>query len=309
MTGEQMDRSPLTDDVLDAFADIALATRGRVFGLRPGGHASLSHGAGGAHAGLAPLLADPDPRRIDLRATLRDPFGTVWVRRQRQLAEIDVIALVDCSGSMGFHGRASRPELVQHLVTGLAHAASRSSDRFGLVLAGADLREPLCLPPSRRRDLAATVCARIGAATPRGHGVDGMIAARDHLPGRRSVVLLVSDFAWPDRDLHRVLEALSHHDLRPLILGDSALDSPDPRPGLLDLADLETGRRRMVLMRPRLAAAWARAAHARRQRQDRIFAEHGLVPLLIRDQIDTDALFDHLGSHLAPHLGSGGPGS
>lgn len=290
-----MDKSPI-DDALDAFAAIAFAARGRVFGRRPGCHASLSPGWGGAHAGLAPLLADPDPRRIDLRATLRDPFGAVWVRRQRQRVDVDVIAVLDCSGSMGFEGRASRADLAQTLVAGLAHAASRSSDRFGLILAGAEVWGTLTLPPTRRRDLVAEVLERIAAATPGGFGVDGIMAAREYLPARRCIVLLVSDFACSDDDLHGVLDSLADHDLRPLVLRDSALDTPDPRYGLMDLADLETARRRLVLMRPALAARWAAAAAARWARQAGIFAEHGLAPLVIRDRIDTDALFEHLGA-------------
>lgn len=293
-----MDNSAV-HDALDAFADIAFAARGRVFGLRPGCHAGLSPGLGGAHAGLAPLLADPDPRRIDLRATLRDPFDTVWVRRQRQLAGVDVIAVLDCSGSMGFAGQASRADLAQTLVAGLAHAVSRSSDRFGLILADAQVRSTLTLAPTRRRDLLAEVLKRIAAATPGGFGVDGIVAAREHLPARRCIVLLVSDFAWSDEDLQRVLDSLADHDLRPLVLRDSALDTPDSRYALMDLADPETGRRRLVLMRPALAARWTAAAAARQARQAEIFAEHGLAPLVIRDRIDTDALFEYLGAGAA----------
>ncbi len=281
---------------LDAFAEIAVGARGHLFGDRPGRHRSRTLGAGGPFAGLAPLMADPDPRRIDLRAALRDPFGALWVRRHHRTVATDVVALVDCSASMGYVGAVPRADVVRLLVGGLAHAVSRSSDRFGLLLAGETVAPARMMPPSPRRDLAVEVGDLVAAAGTAGRGAAGLLAAADLLPRRRCVVLLVSDFTFGDDQLDLLLDRLAGHDVRPLVLRDSAAEDPDPSFGLVDLVDLEDRSRSLVLMRPALAARWRAAAAVRRRRLAGIFAAHDLAPVEILDRIDPEALFEALAS-------------
>ncbi|ODN71804.1 DUF58 domain-containing protein [Methylobrevis pamukkalensis] len=298
-TGTDTDRSSGADigtDDLDAFAEIAFAARGSLTGVRPGRHRSRALGAGGVFAGLAPLIADPDPRRIDLRASLRDPFGTLWVRRHRRTVDAEVVVILDVSASMGFCGTASRPDLARTLVGGLAHAAARSADRFGLILAGEQVEPDPLMPPTRRRGLGPQAAGLVAATGTHGVGAAGLIEAADLLPRRRAVVVLVSDFTFEEEVLEDLLGRLAIHDVRPVVLRDSALDRPDPAFGLVDLQDLETGHRRLVLMRPALAARWQAEADDRRRRLADILAVHGLEPIEIVDQIDPVALFEALGA-------------
>ena len=100
---------------LEAFGEIAIDARGRLFGTRPGRHESRTKGMGGPFAGLGTLLEYPDPRHIDVRATITDPFDAVWVRRYRQTAAARVVVIADCSGSMAARGRSERRELLRTL--------------------------------------------------------------------------------------------------------------------------------------------------------------------------------------------------
>ncbi len=75
---------------------------------RPGAHRSRHAGPGGRFRDVVPFLAAPDPRRIDLRQSLRDPWGTLHVRRFEQMASLDVVLVADVSGSMGFMGSAGK---------------------------------------------------------------------------------------------------------------------------------------------------------------------------------------------------------
>lgn len=284
-----------SDSLTDSFTDIAYRVRGRLFGARPGRHRSRVSGAGGAFTGLVPLLDRPDPRRIDLRASARDPFGTLWVRDVEQSVDARVILLVDFSGSMGVVGRASRADLARALCIGLATAVERSGDRFGLILAGEHVYPDSLLPALRRRGVAATVAALTAAVEPHGAGAAGLLEAVELLPAARSIVLLLSDFTFPRDQLDLVLDKLATHDVRPILLRDSAIDAPSPAFGLVTLYDLETRRRRLMLMRPSVAERWRAAADEQRQAVRRTLIEHGLAPIEITDQIDVDALFDALG--------------
>ncbi|MBH0237881.1 DUF58 domain-containing protein [Methylobrevis albus] len=279
---------------IEVLADVAVAARGRLGGWMPGRHRGRNPGAGGSFAGYASLIDHPDARRIDLRASLRDPVGTVLVRRFRQDVAAAMYILVDRSGSMAISGRADRPALAALIAGGLARAAERSGDRVGLLMAGATIRDGGILPAVRRRGIGVEIAAAVAAAEPAGAGISGLIAAAELIPPRRAVVFIVSDFSFSPEILDALLGALAVHDVRPIRLVDGAVDAPLPAFGLVELFDLEQRRRRLVLMRPKLAAAFRAAAAAHAAAVDAVFSRHDTAPIDIVDQLDADAFFEAL---------------
>ena len=279
---------------VEAFGAVAIDARGQLSGSRPGRHHSRTMGAGGRFAGLGTLLEHPDPRQIDVRATVTDPFGTVWVRRHRLTATANVFVLADCSGSMAAQGRGDRRAILRILCGGLAHSVERSGDQLGLVLAGVGAEGLSLLPASRRRGLARAAMDRIEQVEFRGPAIPALRAATNLLPARRAIVLLISDFADAPAEIATVLDRLAHHDVRPIVLRDSSLEEPAPRFGLVELRDLESGRRRLVLMRKALRDRWQAASAAHRASLHALFLERGLAPIEIVDQIDLDDLLVRL---------------
>ena len=261
--------------------------RWRPEGVLPGAHPGHGEGAEGEFRRHVSLLRHPDPRRIDLRASLRDPFGELQVRRFSPRRSIAVAALVDLSGSMGFGEDASR---IADLVALLALSAQRSGDSFALFGCDAGVREEASLPLSRRRSIEAEVRERLLVARPAGRSVDGLFDAAERLPARRSLIFLVSDFLTPPPQLERLLDALWRHDVVPVVVRDSSAESELPRWGLIEIADLETGGSRLVLMRPSLRERWRREADERNRALDALFARHGRRPFHLVDELDTDAL-------------------
>ena len=67
--------------------------RWKTSGLRPGAFLGLHAGAGDRIRASVPLHENADPRRIDVRATLRDPFGGIWVRELEQNSALKVVVL------------------------------------------------------------------------------------------------------------------------------------------------------------------------------------------------------------------------
>ena len=66
----------------------------RSSGWRPGAHPGTRLGAGQEFVSHMSLYARPDPRRLDLRASLRDLSGNWLVRVHRQRASVPVHAIV-----------------------------------------------------------------------------------------------------------------------------------------------------------------------------------------------------------------------
>ncbi len=275
-------------DGTDERRPIPYRLRWRPEGIFPGAHPGHGEGTEGEFRRHVPLLRQPDPRRIDLRVSLRDPHGELHVRQFAPRRSVPVVALVDLSGSMRF-GEAVAGR-VADLCALVALSAVRSGDSFALHGADAHPREDVTIPLARRRGLEEEVRERLLAARPGGAGAGGLVEAAARLPLRRSLVFLVSDFLMPPTDIERLLDALWRHDVVPVVVRDSAAEDHLPRWGLMEIGDLETGATRLVFLRPSLRARWRREAEARRQALTATFTRRGLRAVELRDALDTDAL-------------------
>ena len=73
----------------------------------PGHHFSTQSGGSYEFHGHAPLISKPDPRHLDIHASLHDPFGQFVVRTFRQRSTIPVYVVADLS-AFEINGMASR---------------------------------------------------------------------------------------------------------------------------------------------------------------------------------------------------------
>src|SRR5690349_19661192 len=104
-------------------ADLAYCLAWRSRAVRAGSHRSTHRGGGGLFHDLASLLDHPDPRRIDVRQSLRDPFEAIHVRRFEQKSAVAVTMLLDVSASMSFAGRTRKMRLAADLASVIAASA------------------------------------------------------------------------------------------------------------------------------------------------------------------------------------------
>ncbi|MFA9462198.1 DUF58 domain-containing protein [Thiohalorhabdus methylotrophus] len=264
--------------------------RWRPWGLRPGGHVGQRAGMGHLFLGYASLLDHPDPRRLDLRASLRDPFGTLFTRTFRQRSAITVMVVADLSSSMRFGDKAT---FLRGFVDATARSAAACGDAFGFLGTGDRLEDALHLPPSFRRGAAQRLKGLLDNGPPLGETAQSLEAAGARLPRHRSLVLLVSDFHWPEDRLERVLQGLSRHDVVPVVVWHTREYTELPRYGLVGLQDPESGHRRMLFMRPGLAERLRASYQRRRQILTRVFTRFGRRPFFSGERFDPDALTDY----------------
>lgn len=262
-------------------------------GLREGAHPGRLRGAGSAFADVAPLLAYPDPRRLDLRRSITDPFGGFFVHRFERHTDLVLHILLDASASLGAIASANRQRVAALLAGGLAQAARRGGDRVAMqVVNGEDL--VLDLLPTRRTGIGEAIREDVVRILPSGHGVEGLCHAAAGLPQSRVLVVLVSDFDHTTAELNQLLGALSPRPVLPLWLRDTGLEAPPGRIGLSEMRDPESGRCQTVLTGRKWALRQAEAGHARRRELRAVFASHGLRPVEISDSIDLSHLIAEL---------------
>jgi len=274
--------------------DIPYRLKWRALSVRTGAHRGKIEGAGGLFRDFDLLAHSQDPRRIDLRMSLRDPYQNLYVRCFEQNASITVYALIDLSASMGFRGAIDKMQVVADLCQAFAASCRRIGDAFGLIGCNERIIPEFFIPATRSRGGEADMMARLRTYKPHGHGAQGLIDAAGYLTGRRKLVFVISDFYWPYSLIEAVFEALSQHDVVPLVLKDARELRDLPRYGFVSLADLETGRRRFYAMRPSLRAELLRQDTERTQALKRTAMRYGIRPFEILTPID----WDQLGAHL-----------
>lgn len=219
-------------------------------GVFPGAVSGQSAGIGDKLRALVLLRDHPDPRRLDLHSSLRDPFERFWVKDFYLNTSIQVIVLLDHSASMAYQGEVSRPVQVNAFLSDLALSVYKSGDALGIYVANTSWLQSLFLPIRRNRSAWNWVNERLSRVPPSGNSCEGLIQCANLLPKKRALVFLVSDFRWPKGQLRRLLKRLQHHDVVPLMLSDAAESISAPQSGLASVYDMETGSKKFVWMRP-----------------------------------------------------------
>ena len=209
--------------------------RWRAGGARPGKHAARQAGQSGDFRGYRPFWQLPDARQIDVRRSIMDPFGGVVVRQTEQRSSITLIVAVDVSRSMAPAAGRSHLPSVAVLIDAASRSAIRAGDEIGVIAFDEMVRAGLCTPPTRQRGVARFMAAALAGFQPVGRHARGMTMLAEHLPHRKCLVLLVSDFLMPLGQIENAMAALTRHDVAPVVLGDAY--RPDlGRVGLLRIA-------------------------------------------------------------------------
>ena len=273
---------------MQTLAELHYKVRWRTRGGRPGHHASTRQGGGLEFRHHVPLVAAPDPRRFDVHASLRDPFDQIQVRVFQQKSAIPVFAIADLSASMRIGDGHSLLAQVANFVSCLGYSASRTGDAFGFIgCADADL-PPLYAPPSVNPAAAFETATALRSATAPGRGADGLLAAADLMGPRRALVFLLSDFHLPLPFIERLLASLAYHDVVPVMLSSRRDVDALPAWGLARVRDPESGRQRLLVLRPALKQRIREAYAARRAALFDLFSRHGRPPLELHDGFVAD---------------------
>lgn len=260
-------------------------------GHMPGAHQGSQAGAGFEFVGHKPLLDGADPRRLDIRASMRDPFERWQARVFSQRSAIPVIVIGDLSASMTFLGRVDKWQNLCQFVQTAAWSVSRNGDLFSFIACDDAVREDLFLPATLRKGAVMDLTQRLAQVHPTPQAnAQGLLDAHAWLPHRRSLIFLVSDFHFPLEMTDALLASLKAHDVIPVVLWDPIEQQVPQGRGIVRLQDSETGTHRLIWLRPSVRARWQSALTERQQSLSRLFAMHGRPPLLIENTFNADEI-------------------
>lgn len=250
-------------------------------GFQPGTKRGLTAGIGDQLRAKVLLRDHPDPRRLDLRASMRDPFERLWVRDFYLNTAFKVIVLLDLSASMGYRGTVNRMHVAAGISQQLAISAYRSSDAFGLYAANEKPIKNATLPPRVNKSAWLWVHQHLAKLKPSGKSVAGLLNLVPTLPQRRSLIFVVSDFRWPAGQYRQLLKSLNHHDVIPMVLQDPAETTALPKRGIASVQDMETGQTQFIWMRPSLKAKLMKQQQSQWDELSEISHRYGVQPFAV----------------------------
>ncbi len=256
-------------------------------GNQPGAKRGLSAGVGDQLRALVMLRDHPDPRRLDLGTSMRDPFERLWVRDFYLNTAFKVIVLLDASASMGYVGAVNRMQVAQDIISQIALSAYHSGDPFGLYTANEATIKSAVMPTRLNRSAWLWVKQRLSQLKPSGSSVEGLIKLTAQLPKRRSLVFIVSDFRWPKGQYQQILKQLSHHDVVPMMLQDPAEVDAMPHRGIATVRDSETGQTQFVWMRKSLILRIKAARQAHIDELASISRTYGCKPFVVKGTFES----------------------
>lgn len=262
----------------------------RIGGWRPGSHRGSSLGAGLEFVSHMRLYDRPDPRRLDLRASLRNIQQDWLVRVNRQQASIPVHAVVDVSASMNFGSARTKLDVAAEFIEALGQSAFRVGDALGMLAFDSRERTDLFVPAMVSRGMGDTMGTLVRNSGGAAGGAKGLQDAIQHLAGRRGLVFLVSDFHWPLAGLGTALDSLVQSFVVPVVIWDAAEIEPPAHNGLAQLRDVESGAQRTLWMRPRMRDKWRESAAARRTELNQVFASRAMRPFYVSGRFDSEAM-------------------
>ena len=260
----------------------------RSSGSFPGHHSSQQKGGGLQFRNHVPLIDAPDPRRFDIRASLRDPFEQIRVRVYQQTSSIPVYVIADMSASMGYEGINNKMDVLADFVASVSYSAYRTGDTFGFVGCADEAFDPWILPSTLNRAAGLELSEKVRQHGAVGKNSEGLLKAADSLGARRALVFLVSDFHLPFELLENLMASLALHDVVPVMLWDKQEYQELPSYGLAYLRDAESNKNRMLLMRPSLKNKIQQQFVQRQEKLFSFFGQYGRSPILLENEFKSD---------------------
>ena len=265
---------------------------------RPGTHRSNQRGMGMEFRGHATLLSYPDPRRIDLRQTIRDPMEQIYVRIFNQKSAAPVFVLCDMSGSMQYGSKQRKIAIAGDIIQSVAQSVTHNGDPFGLIGFDDEIREDWIATLSARPHMAIEMAEKLKTYQPNEVASTALIDTVRMLPRERSLIFLVSDFHMPIKDLEEALVLMLRHHIIPVVLWDTAEYEDLPDFGIANVTDPETGAKRTLFLRKEYRKRILDSFKQRRKAIEDLFLRFDMQPFFVTNQFDADLLSDYFHQYI-----------
>lgn len=264
-----------TSDILRQVRKIEIKTRGLSNDIFAGHYHSAFRGRGVSFSEVREYRVGDDVRDIDWNVTARMRKPHIKIYEEER--ELTMMLMVDVSGSGGFgSGDKTKRAVMTEIAAVLAFSAAQTGDKVGCLLFSDRVEK--FIPPKKGRSHILMIIRTLLEFEPESRKTS-LVVPLEYLTAvlkKRSTTFVLSDFdtaADEDERLSKVLGIASRkHDMVGIKVYDPR-DAELPDVGLVEMEDLESGRRMFVdtssmAAREHYAAQWT----ARHEKMDKILA-------------------------------------
>lgn len=264
-----------------------------------GGHRGSQRGLGFEYRGNVSLVDYPDARRMDLRQSLRDPYGQVQVKLFNQDNTTPIFAVCDLSSSMQYKGRQRKLDQAMEIAASIAYSAYETGDVFSFVGYNRHVIEDMTLPLSHHVHQAFEVIEQLGDYTQMRVGSEGILEVPQYLSMNRGLVFWISDFHMPLALIEQAFNMMSMHHVIPVVLWDDKEYRRLPKFGFGNMIDPETGANRTIFFREAVRAQFEAAFAARKQALEDLFSSFESQPIYIDGPFDPEAMSHYFEQYMS----------
>ena len=255
-----------------------------------GEHRGTQRGLGFEFKGNVPLIDYPDARRVDLRQTLRDPYEQVQVKLFNQDNTTPIFAVCDLSSSMQYKGQGRKLDLAKEIAASIAYSAFDKSDVFSFIAYNSHVIEDLTLSLSHHVHQSFEVIEQLGEYKKMRVGSEGILEVPEYLSQNRGLVFWISDFHMPIPMIEQALNAMSAHQVIPIVLWDDHEYKKLPKFGFGNMIDPETGLNRTIFFREAIRAQFEEVFAERKQALEALFTRFDSQAIYISGKYDPDVM-------------------
>lgn len=264
-----------------------------------GGHRGSKRGLGFEYRGNVPLVDYPDARRMDLRQSLRDPYGQVQVKLFNQDNTTPIFAVCDLSSSMQYKGRQRKLDQAMEIAASIAYSAYETGDVFSFVGYNRHVIEDMTLPLSHHVHQAFEVIEQLGGYSQMRVGAEGILEVPQYLSMNRGLVFWISDFHMPVALIEQAFNMMSMHHVIPVVLWDDKEYHRLPKFGFGNMIDPETGANRTIFFREAVRAQFEAAFAARKQALEDLFSRFESQAIYIDGPFDAEAMSHYFEQYMS----------
>jgi len=247
----------------------------------------------------ARLFDQPDPRRLDLRASISNVNRDWLVRVNQQRAAINVAVVADVSPSMRFHGHHNKVTVISDFIESLGFSTAAMGDSLSMQAFDHSYREDLAITGRLGRGAGLHMAQLIRdshhantTSTKAEDNIDeGLSNCFSVLADRTAIAFLVSDFHWNLQGLPKLIDSLGSTLLVPLVIWDRTETEPPSRQRLLSVS---TKRHRStnhhLWLKPQITQQWRNNVAQRKEALISVFNKRYIKPFMMTDGFDAEAL-------------------
>ena len=252
-------------------------------GHHPGQHKSDQRGMGIEFAGHSNLIDYPDPRRIDIRQSMRDPLEQIYVRIFNQRSTTPVMVVTDLSSSMNYGQKKTKLSLAAEIATVITNSATSKSDALGFIGFNDHTETNWWSPLSYRPHKTRLLIDRLKKHNPKSSGHQGIKNVFMILPNDHTLIFLISDFHMPKIDIEYSLSKLTKHTLVPIILWNKSEYQDLPRFGIVSVTDPESGQEKTIFLRKKMLTKIKNTYKKRKDELEKLFLKYNSPAFFVND--------------------------